>query len=297
MIERARTASFADALAAAALGLVAAGLVVTGDGLVSAAKQTPGSSAMAWNDRLLLGLWSFRLEHTLWFTLGLVLLWLALGWGATLEGRAPELARLVGGVAVGFVLLAAAVAIGSTIVATSGSVGSGVLQVVYTRDQRIFTLLLQVSTAAALIVTWLLAGTRLGEQAPLATAEEAAADRATADDGDVDSDLIELSDAPPIQPTPVPLHRIEPEPDPALEFAPEPEPPAPVPSAATPVPRQPQSQSPATTSATAQRVFQERLAYSPKRDEARRLLDEIARAEREGRADDAAALAAQLDVM
>jgi hypothetical protein len=54
---------------------------------------------------------------------------------------------------------------------------------------------------------------------------------------------------------------------------------------------------PATTSATAQRVFQERLAYSPKRDEARRLLDEIARAEREGREDDAAALAAQLDVM
>jgi hypothetical protein len=53
----------------------------------------------------------------------------------------------------------------------------------------------------------------------------------------------------------------------------------------------------ASVAATAQRVFQERLAYSPKRDEARRLLEEIARAEREGRADDAAALAAQLDVM
>jgi hypothetical protein len=272
--------------------------VVTGDGLVSAAKQTPGSSAMDWNDRLLLGLWSFRLEHTLWFTLGLVLLWLALAWGATLEGRAPELARLVGGVAVGFVLLAAAVAIGSTIVAISGSVGGGVLQVVYTRDQRIFTWLLQVSTAAALIVTWLLAGTRLGELAPLATAEEvAAADRPTAHDGERDSDLVELSDAPPIPPAPVPLRRNEPEPEPAPEFAPEPEPPAPVPSAAASVPRQPQSQAPATTSATAQRVFQERLAYSPKRDEARRLLEEIARAEREGRADDAAALAAQLDVM
>jgi hypothetical protein len=289
VIERARTASFADALAAAALGLVAAGLVVTGDGLVSAAKQTPGSSAMDWNDRLLLGLWGFRLEHTLWFTLGLVLLWLALAWGATL-------ARLVGGVAAGFVLLAAAVVIGSTIVAISGSVGSGVLQVVYTRDQRIFTWLLQVSTSAALIVTWLLAGTRLGERAPLATAEEvAAADRPTAHDGEVDSDLIELSDAPPIPPAPVPLRRNEPEPAP--ESAPEPEPPASVPSAAAPAPRQPQSQAPATTSATAQRVFQERLAYSPKRDEARRLLEEIARAEREGRADDAAALAAQLDVM
>jgi hypothetical protein len=294
VIERARTASFADALAAAALGLVAAGLVVTGDGLVSAAKQTPGSSAMDWNDRLLLGLWSFRLEHTLWFTLGLVLLWLALAWGATLEGRAPELARLTGGVAVGFVLLAAAVAIGSTIVAVSGSVGGGVLQVVYTRDQRIFTWLLQVSTAAALIVTWLLAGTRLGERAPLTTAEQvAAADRPTAPDGEIDPDLVELSDAPPIPPAPVPLHRHEPAP----EIEPEPEQPAPVPRPA-PVTRQPPADpKPATTSATAQRVFQERLAYSPKRDEARRLLEEIARAEREGRADDAAALAAQLDVM
>ncbi len=294
MIERARTASFADALAAAALGLVVAGLVVTGDGLVSAAKQTPGSSAMDWNDRLLLGLWSFRLEHTLWFTLGLVLLWLALAWGARLEGRAPELARLVGGVAVGFVLLAAAVVIGSTIVAISGSIGSGVLEVVYTRDQRIFTWLLQVSTAAALIVTWLLAGTRLGERAPLTMTDQAAADRLTEDDAEVDPDLVELSDAPPTPPAPVPLHRNEPEPRPAPEAEPEPEQP-PVPRVAPVTPQA--DPKPATTSATAQRVFQERLAYSPKRDEARRLLDEIARAEREGREDDAAALAAQLDVM
>ena len=291
MTERARTASFADALAAAALGLVAAGLVVTGDGLVSAAKQTPGSSAMDWNDRLLLGLWSFRLEHTLWFTLGLVLLWLALAWGATLDGRAPELARLVGGVAVGFVLLAAAVVIGSTIVAISGSIGGGVLEVVYTRDQRIFTWLLQASTAAALIVTWSLAGTRLGERAPL-TATDGAADRLSDDDGEVDPDLVELSDAPPTPPAPVPLHRNEPEP----EIEPEPAPP-PVPRDAPLTPQPSADPKPATTSATAQRVFQERLAYSPKRDEARRLLDEIARAEREGRDDDAAALAAQLDVM
>jgi hypothetical protein len=292
VIERARTASFADALAAAALGLVAAGLVVTGDGLVSAAKQTPGSSAMDWNDRLLLGLWSFRLEHTLWFTLGLVLLWLALAWGATLEGRAPELARLVGGVAVGFVLLAAAVVIGSTIVAISGSVGGGVLQVVYTRDQRIFTWLLQASTAAALIVTWLLAGTRLGERAPLTAAMEAADDRPSDHDREVVPDLVELSNAPPTPPAPVPLHRNQPAP----EIDPEPAQP-PVPRAAPVSPQPPADPKPATTSATAQRVFQERLAYSPKRDEARRLLDEIARAEREGREDDAAALAAQLDVM
>ncbi len=255
MIERARTASFADALAAAALGLVAAGLVVTGDGLVSAAKQTPGSSAMDWNDRLLLGLWSFRLEHTLWFTLGLVLLWLALAWGATLEGRAPELARLVGGVAVGFVLLAAAVVIGSTIVAISGSVGGGVLQVVYTRDQRIFTWLLQVSTAAALIVTWLLAGTRLGERAPLTAAEGAsAAEDPATQDGELDPDLVELSDAPPIPPAPVPLHRNQPEPGPAPEIEPEPEQPAPVPSArAAPTTRPPWRRSSTSCSGTGHR--------------------------------------------
>jgi hypothetical protein len=246
---------------------------------------------MDWNDRLLLGLWSFRLERTLWFTLGLVLLWLALAWGATLDGRAPELARLVGGVAVGFVLLAAAVVIGSTIVAISGSIGGGVLEVVYTRDQRIFTWLLQASTAAALIVTWSLAGTRLGERAPL-TATDGAADRLSDDDGEVDPDLVELSDAPPTPPAPVPLHRNEPEP----EIEPEPAPP-PVPRDAPLTPQPSADPKPATTSATAQRVFQERLAYSPKRDEARRLLDEIARAEREGRDDDAAALAAQLDVM
>ena len=70
-----------------------------------------------------------------------------------------------------------------------------------------------------------------------------------------------------------------------------------MPRAAPLTPRAPADPKPATTSATAQRVFQERLAYSPKRDEARRLLDEIARAEREGRDDDAAALAAQLEVM
>jgi outer membrane biosynthesis protein TonB len=143
------------------------------------------------------------------------------------------------------------------------------------------------------MVTWLLAGTRLGERAPLTTAEQvAAADRPTADDGEVDPDLVELSDAPPTPPAPVPLHRNEPEP----EIEPEPAPP-PVPRAAPLTPQPSADPKPATTSATAQRVFQERLAYSPKRDEARRLLDEIARAEREGRDDDAAALAAQLDVM
>jgi hypothetical protein len=42
VIERVRGLRFADALAVAGAALVAAGLVVTGDGLVAAAQRTPG---------------------------------------------------------------------------------------------------------------------------------------------------------------------------------------------------------------------------------------------------------------
>ncbi|MDX6522531.1 MAG: hypothetical protein QOI17_44 [Gaiellales bacterium] len=278
MIDRVRDLRYADALAAAGLGLVAAGLVVTGDGLVSAAQRTPGSSVMSWNDRLLLGLWSFRLEHALWFTLGLVLLWAALAMDARVGGQADRVARLAGGVAIGFVLLAAAVVAGSTIVALAGSVGSGALEVTFSRNQRIFTWLLQLSSAAALSVTWLLAGTRLGERFALAPAATIAASVDEFDDLDDDPDdgLAELSAQPPPPPPPVPLR--DPEPLPPAEVA--------VAAAA-----------PATPAAAARRVFAERLAYSPKREDAKRLLDEIARAEREGRDQDVASLAAQIDAM
>ena len=276
MIDRVRDLRYADALAAAGLGLVAAGLVVTGDGLVSAAQRTPGSSVMSWNDRLLLGLWSFRLEHALWFTLGLVLLWAALAMDARVGGQADRVARLAGGVAIGFVLLAAAVVAGSTVVALAGSVGSGALEVTFSRNQRIFTWLLQLSSAAALSVTWLLAGTRLGERFVPATTIAATADEFDDLDDDPDDGLAELSAEPPPPPPPVPLR--DPAPLPAAEVA--------VAAAA-----------PATPAAAARRVFAERLAYSPKREDAKRLLDEIARAEREGRDEDVASLAAQIDAM
>jgi hypothetical protein len=277
VIDRVRALGYADALAAAALGLVAAGLVVTGDGLVSAAQRTPGSSVMSWNDRLLLGLWSFRLEHALWFTLGLVLLWAALAMDARVGGQADRVARLAGGVAIGFVLLAAAVVAGSTIVALAGSVGSGPLEVTFSRNQRIFTWLLQLSSAAALSVTWLLAGTRLGERfapAPAATIA-ASADEFDEFEDDHDDGLAELSAQPPPPPPPVPLR--------------EPAPVTPPPAAAPPAP--------VTPADAARRVFAERLAYSPKRDDARALLDELARAEREGRDGDVASLAARIDAM
>jgi len=245
VIERARQLPFPDALAVAALGLTAAGLIVTGDGLVAAARATPGSSGMAWTDRLLLGLWSFRLEHTLWFTLGLLLLWAALALGAHLEGRAAEAARIASGVAIGYVLLAAAVVLGSTVVAVSGSVGSGILQVRPSGDARIFTWLLQASSAAALSATWLIAGWRLGERFVLAEAAPAAEPAVLAEDAAAPADGLEvLSDLPLPKPVPLP------------ERPPPPQPPAL--AEAQPPPAE-------TPAARARRVFQERLAYSPRR--------------------------------
>ena len=170
------------------------------------------------------------------------------------------------------------------------------LQVVYSRDQRIFTWLLQASTAAALIVTWLLAGTRLGERA--AADRGRGGRRAIAEpdlDREVDPDLVELSDAPPAPPAPVPLHRYRARPRARRRS------PRTLRRCRAPVPGRAQPAADPTTGDHAPRprsaCSRSGCAYSPKRDEARRLLDEIARAEREGRADDAAALAAQLDVM
>jgi hypothetical protein len=280
VIERVRGLGFADALAAAGTAVVAAGLVVTGDGLVAAAQHTPGSSAMNWQDRLLLGLWNFRLEHALWFTIGLLTLWFALATGAELLGRREQVARLVGGVAVGFVLLAAAVAIGSTIVAVSGSVGSGALRVTFTRNERIFTWLLQVATAASLSAAWLLAGSRLGEVAPVATPtavpepDEASQDEQAQDAGD---ELEEMTEEPPPLPPPVPLRE-------RAAAAP-----APAPAAV--------SEEPATPGAAARRTFRERLAFSPHKEDAQRLLDQLATAEREGRAEDVTRLAQQIDAL
>jgi hypothetical protein len=279
VIERVRGLSFADALAVAGVGIVAAGLVVTGDGLVAAAQRTPGSAAMNWHDRLLLGLWNFRLEHALWFTIGLLTLWFALAIGATLQGRREQAARLVGGVAVGFVLLAAAVALGSTIVALAGSVGSGALQVSFTRNERIFTWLLQVATAASLSGAWLLAGSRLGETAPVmaAPAVEAGDDADRLPDDEGVEELEELTDEPPPPPPPVPLRERPPAPPPL---------PAPV-----------TADEPATPAAAARRVFRERLAFSPQKEDAQRLLDDLARAEREGRDDDVTRRAEQISAM
>ena len=168
VIERARQLCFADALSLAAASLCAAGVVVTGDGLVSAAQRSSAASAMSWHDRLLLGLWTFRLEHALWFTLGLMVLWVGLGLGGQLGRHTETVARIAGGVAIGFVLLAAAVVLGSTVVALTGSVGGGSDQISFSGRERLATWLLQSSTAVAMAAAWGLAGVRIGERFAIA---------------------------------------------------------------------------------------------------------------------------------
>ena len=173
MIERARQLCFADALCLAAAGLCAAGVLVTGDGLVAAAQRSPSASGMNWHDRLLLGLWTFRLENALWFTLGLVVLWVGLGLGGQLGRHTETGVRVAGGVAIGYVLLAGAVLLGSTVVALGGSVGSDGLTISFSGRERVATWLLQASTAVAMATAWALAGGRLGERFAIAGADRA----------------------------------------------------------------------------------------------------------------------------
>ena len=172
MIERARQLCFADALCLAAAGLCAAGMLVTGDGLVAAAQHSPSASGMNWHDRLLLGLWTFRLENALWFTLGLVVLWVGLGLGGRLGRHTETGVRVAGGVAIGYVLLAGAVLLGSTVVALGGSVGNDGLTISFSGRERVATWLLQASTAVAMATAWALAGGRLGERFAIAGAVE-----------------------------------------------------------------------------------------------------------------------------
>jgi hypothetical protein len=281
VIERVRGLCFADALSLAGLGLSAAGAVVTGDGLVAAAQRSPSAATMNWHDRLLLGLWTFRLEHALWFTLGLVVLWVGLGLGGRIGDRTEQVARLVGGVAIGYLLLAGAVLAGSTIVAASGSVGSGV-ETSFTGRERLATWLLQLATAGAMALVWALAGGRLGERFTVAGAP-----------GDAEPDeqpaaFEEEDDPEPLGAPPLPA----PAPPPALQ-------PAAVAAldARAQMGQIPSASEPATPAMRARRLFEERLSFSPRRDDARKLVDQVLAAERAGRLDEATSLADRLAAM
>ncbi len=289
MIARGRAICFPDALSLAGVGLAAAGMVVTGDGLVAAAHNGVISSSMSWHERLLLGLWTFRLEHTLWFTLGLVVLWVGMGLGGRLGRSSDTVARLVGGVAIGHLLLAAAVVVGATIVAATGSVGGSGIQATFSGRERLATWLLQVATALALGLVWGLAGTRLGERfAPFAAGPSDDRDEPS-DDGESDGhreiddfellEQIELPPPPPPQPRTAPVAPL-----PVAEISPPPATAAPPPS-------------PPTPSVRARRRYEEQLSFSPMRDEARKLVEQVTGAERAGRVDEASALADRLDAM
>ncbi len=243
-----------------AVGLIGAamtlvGVAVTVDALVEASRATPGASLLPWYDRLQLGLWELRLEHTAWFTAGLVVLWWALAHGATLAGRRQEAARAAGGLAVGFALVAAVMALVSTLVAIRGEIGP----VSYPASTRLLVWLLQLATAAGAGAVWAILAVRI----PM-------------DEEPLDA----LADEPVAEP-------VSPEPEPEPEPFPAPPSPAAVPepvAAVAPVRAEPAApQRPASALEQATRVYQERLAYSPKRDVARELLDRVAIAERSGR--------------
>jgi hypothetical protein len=283
VIERARQLCFADALSLAAAGLCAAGMVVTGDGLVAAAQRSPSAAALSWHDRLLLGLWTFRLEHALWFTLGLVLLWVGLGLGGRLGSYTEPAIRLAGGVATGYVLLAAAVMLGSTLVALAGSVGAGSLEVSFSGRERLATWLLQALTAAAMAIVWALAGSRLGERFAIARGDAA---------GEVEPDQLEDEFDDGRGQEPEPLGGPPPPPQPAVSpGAAEPIEALPAVTAAVPAGESP------TPAARARSLYAERLSFSPMRDEARALVEQVVTAERAGEIDKASSLADRLAAM
>ena len=69
LARRLRELPVADAVGLAGLGMLLVGRRGhRATALVEAARSTPGASLLDWYDRLLLGLWEFRIEHTVWFT-------------------------------------------------------------------------------------------------------------------------------------------------------------------------------------------------------------------------------------
>jgi hypothetical protein len=241
---------------------------------------------MNWHDRLLLGLWTFRLENALWFTLGLVVLWVGLGLGGRLGRHTETGVRVAGGVAIGYVLLAGAVLLGSTVVALGGSVGNDGLTISFSGRERVATWLLQVSTAVAMTTFWALAGGRLGERFAIGGAVELREAETDEDDEYLDEGVEEPEREPLGGPPPAPVT--------APAFHPD--------AAAALDARAHQGQisptsAPATPSMRARRAYEERLSFSPKRADAQALLEQVVNAERAGRIDEAESLADRLGSM
>jgi len=275
LARRLREVPVADAVGLAGLGMLLVGVAVTVEALIEAARSTPNASLLDWYDRLGLGLWEFRIEHTVWFTAGLLALWWALARGADLSGWSAHAGRLAGGLAVGYALVGAAMVIASTAIALRGGVGSGPAEVTFSTRERTLVWLLQVVTGLGAGLTWALVA------APLP--DDVAPPPPDPDENEEpEPSPPPEPDRPAEAPPPViqaPVARIANASRPTYPIA-DPEPRA-LPADATPMQR-------------AHEIFQQRLAYSPRREEARRLVEQIGQAERAGRAEEARDLVERL---
>jgi hypothetical protein len=261
-----------EAVGLIGVAMTLVGVAVTVDALVEASRATTGAALLPWYERLLLGLWELRLASTAWFTAGLVVLWWALAHAAGLGGTRGDASRAAGGLAVGFALVAAAVAVGATIVAVRGEVGG----VTFTESERLLTWLLEVSTAAGAGVVWAVLAVKLPPADSLAVEEpwdDDAEEQPEPDDEPAAPLAGEVLGAPPEPPASPP--QLEPEPGPAPE----------------PVAVATRSRS---TLEEATAIYQDRLAYSPNRARAKKLLDRLTDAERSGRQDEARGLLDEL---
>jgi hypothetical protein len=276
LARRLRELPVADAVGLAGLGMLLVGVAVTVEALIEAARSTPNASLLDWYDRLGLGLWEFRIEHTVWFTAGLLVLWWALSRGADLSGWATHAGRLAGGLAVGYALVGAAMVIASTAIALRGGVGSGPAEVTFSTRERTLVWLLQVVTGLGAGLTWALVAARLPDDvAPPPPDPDENEEPEPSPPPEPDRPA-EAAPPPVIQ---APVARIANASRPTYPIA-DPEPRA-LPADATPMQR-------------AHEIFQQRLAYSPRREEARRLVEQIGQAERAGRAEEARDLVERL---
>jgi hypothetical protein len=276
LARRLREVPVADAVGLAGLGMLLVGVAVTVEALIEAARSTPNASLLDWYDRLGLGLWEFRIEHTVWFTAGLLVLWWALSRGADLSGWATHAGRLAGGLAVGYALVGAAMVIASTAIALRGGVGSGPAEVTFSTRERTLVWLLQVVTGLGAGLTWALVAARLPDDVAPPPPDP---DENEEPEPSPPPEPDRPAEAPPPPVIQAPVARIANASRPTYPIA-DPEPRA-LPADATPMQR-------------AHEIFQQRLAYSPRREEARRLVEQIGQAERAGRAEEARDLVERL---
>jgi hypothetical protein len=171
---------------------------------------------------------------------------------------------------VGATIVALAVVLGSTWAAIAGSVGT----VKITGDTRLFHWLAQVVTALGFSGVWVLAAARMTLAAGVRV-------------DPIDDDEPEVEDSPPSSVVPTPT--IEPEP-PLVARAPVAVPPAPAPRAAEVPPTPPQ----VSSASRASELYRERLSFSPRAAEAKALVEEIGRLERDGKGSDAERLLTKL---